>query len=258
VVAASWSPRDLFRQGSALNQSSRVHAWLSALVAASLFCALVGIGTALLQWLFSAYGATGVRPQVTLRLTGSVAGELSTVLLVILYLRSRNRSFADIGFGRPATIYGWIAAAMLAALFVGVMLMGPLRGRAALTEPSFFHLYNSVVAGLGAGFCEEVVFRGFVMSALSWAGIGRVTQVLASGLLFGLAHVGWATLGAAFDPRVFWGTLIPTAVLGMLYAGVYLLSRRSLTPVIVSHTITDMIIEPWLLLGALSGTLQQS
>jgi hypothetical protein len=84
-----------------------------------------------------------------------------------------------------------------------------------------------------------------------------VTQVLGSGLLFGLAHVGWTMLGAAFDPRLFLGTVISTAFLGMVYAGIYLVGGRSLTPVIVSHTITDVIIEPWLLLAALSGALQQ-
>jgi membrane protease YdiL (CAAX protease family) len=240
-----------------LNRSSRTYAWLSALIASFIFCVLVGIGSALLQWLFSGYGVAGARPQVTLRLTGSVLGEASTVLLVILYLRSRSRSLADIGFGRSSAVYGWIAAGVLTILFVGFMLMEPLRGRAPLGEISFFHLYNSVIAGLGAGFCEELVFRGFIMSVLSWAGVGRVTQVLASGVLFGLAHVGWVSLGAAFDPRLFLATVIPTAVFGMLYAGIYLLGGRSLTPVIVSHTITDMIIEPWLLLAALSGALQQ-
>jgi hypothetical protein len=41
----------------------------------------------------------------------------------------------------------------------------------------------------------------------------------------------------------------------MLYAGIYLLGKRSLTPVIASHAITDVIIEPWLLLAALSKAL---
>jgi membrane protease YdiL (CAAX protease family) len=238
-----------------LNQASRVHAWLSALIAASIFCILVGLGSALVQWLFSGYGATGIRPQVTLRLTGSVTGQVLAVLLMILYLRTQNHSLADIGFGRSSTIYGWISAGVLTVLFVGLMLMGPLKGRAPLAELSFFHLYNSTIAGLGAGFCEELVFRGFVMSVLSWAGVGRVTQVLASGLLFGLAHVGWTTLGAVFDPRLVLGPVISTTVLGVLYAGIYLVGKRSLTPVIVSHTITDVIIEPWLLLAALSKAL---
>lgn len=238
-----------------MNQSTRVHAWLSALIAAAIFCVLVGLGSALLQWLFSAYGATGVRPQVTLRLTGSVIGQVSAVRLMILYLRTKHHSLADIGFGRSSSIHGWISAGVLTASFVWLVLMGPLRGRALLAELSFFHLYNSVVAGLGAGFCEELVFRGFVMSVLSWAGVSRVTQVLASGLLFGLAHVGWTTMGPAFDPRAVLGPVISTTVLGMLYSVIYLVGKRSLTPVIVSHTITDVIIEPWLLLAALSKAL---
>ena len=240
-----------------MNQSSRLYAWLSVLIASFIFCVLVGIGSALLRRLFSGYGATGLRPQVTLRLTGSVVSQVLTILLLILYLRSQNQSLADIGLGRSSSTYGWIAAGVLTTLFIWLMLMGPLRGRAALAEISFFHLYNSIIAGLGAGFCEEMLFRGFVMSELSWAGVGRVTQVLASGLLFGLAHVGWTTLGTAFNLRLFLGTVIPTAVLGMLYAGIYLIGGRSLTPVIASHAITDMIIEPWLVLAALSGTLRQ-
>jgi hypothetical protein len=116
-------------------------------------------------------------------------------------------------------------------------------------------LYNSLVAGLGAGFCEEIVFRGFVMSVLSWAGIARVAQVLASGVLFGLAHVGWSALGAPFEPRVFLSTVGSTAVLGILYAVIYLIGGRSLGPVIASHAATDVVIEPWLLLAALSGSL---
>jgi hypothetical protein len=238
-----------------LNKPTRVHAWLSTLIAVAAFCILVALGSALLQWLFPGYAAGGMRPQVTLRLTGSVIGQVSAVLLLLLYLRAQNRSLTDIGFGRSSSIHGWISAAVLTALFVSLMLMGPLRARAPLTELSFFHLYNSVIAGLGAGFCEELVFRGFVMSVLSWAGVGRVAQVLASGLLFGLAHVGWTTLGSAFDPRLLLGPVISTTVLGILYSGIYLLGGRSLMPVIVSHTVTDVIIEPWLLLAALSEAL---
>jgi multisubunit Na+/H+ antiporter MnhB subunit len=142
-----------------VNRPSRASAWLSAFIASLTFCVLVGIGSAIVQWLFAGYGATGVRPQVTLRLTASVVGQVSTVLLVILYLRSRNRSLADIGFGRSASTYGWIAAGVLTTLFVGLMLTGPLRGQTALGELSIFHLYNSIIAGLGAGFCEGWSFE---------------------------------------------------------------------------------------------------
>ena len=38
-----------------------------------------------------------------------------------------------------------------------------------------------------------------------------------------------------------------------MMAGVYLAGGRSLTPAIVSHGIIDLLVEPWLLLYALTG-----
>lgn len=242
-------------QASPVRHRSLVAAWSRVLAAFVLFCALVAVGSMLLQRLFPGHAYQGIRSQATLRLTGSAAGELAAVLLLILYLRIRNRTLADIGFRWSSSIRGWIAAAVLTALYVGLVLIGPLRGHAALAELSLFHFYNSIVAGFAAGFCEEIVFRGFVMSELSWAGASRVTQVLASGVLFGLAHVGWAQFASTPDPRILLGAVIPTTILGLLYAGIYLLSKRSLAPVIASHAITDVIIEPWLVLTALSGAL---
>ncbi len=67
------------------------------------------------------------------------------------------------------------------------------------------HLSNYKINGVAQSSC------GFVMSELSWAGVGRFTQVVASGLLFGLAQVGWSTLGTGFNLRLFLGTVIPTA-----------------------------------------------
>lgn len=87
-----------------------MHAWLSVLIAAAVFCVLVGVGLAPVQWLFPGYGASGMRAPVTLRLTGSVAGQVSAVLVMILYLRSQNRSLADVGSGRASTFHGWIGA----------------------------------------------------------------------------------------------------------------------------------------------------
>jgi hypothetical protein len=40
-----------------------------------------------------------------------------------------------------------------------------------------------------------------------------------------------------------------TFVLGTALAITYLVGKRSLTPVIVSHVLVDLVIEPWLLLG---------
>ena len=42
---------------------------------------------------------------------------------------------------------------------------------------------------------------------------------------------------------------------GIKWRPSYLLGKRSLTPVIAGHAITDVIIEPWLLLAAFSKAL---
>jgi membrane protease YdiL (CAAX protease family) len=240
-----------------MNTSLRLRTWLVVCALSLVFCLAVGLSSGFLRWLFANYAAVSLRHQATLRITGAVIGQVATVLLLISYLRWQRRSLADLGLSGSAPAWGWISAFVLAAVISSLILLGPLRGGAPLSELSLFHIYNSLAAGLGAGFCEEIVFRGFVMSALSWAGSGRLAQVLVSALLFGLAHVGWTAIGPGFNARVFSSSVLPTAVFGALYAGIYLISKRSLMPVIMAHAITDMLIEPWLLLGALSGTLGQ-
>jgi hypothetical protein len=54
------------------------------------------------------------------------------------------------------------------------------------------------------------------------------------------------------------GSVTSTFVLGALLASIYLLSRRSLLPVIVAHVGIDLLIEPWLILYALSGGFARS
>jgi hypothetical protein len=40
-----------------------------------------------------------------------------------------------------------------------------------------------------------------------------------------------------------------TFVLGVALATTYVIGKRSLTPVIISHALIDILIEPWLLLS---------
>jgi multisubunit Na+/H+ antiporter MnhC subunit len=52
--------------------------------------------------------------------------------------------------------------------------------------------------------------------------------------------------------------VIGTAVFGLFCAGIYLLSRRSLMPVIISHGVIDFVIEPWLFLVAVQMAQQSA
>jgi len=212
----------------------------------------VGRGVA---WAFQSPAAQSSRALVTVRLSGSMLGELVVLLVLIVFLRSRGLSLRDLGIWQHAPARGWIIAAVITALYLWMTFAAVLRGQAPLGEASFFHIYNSLVAGLVAGFVEEIFYRGFVMSELGWSGFGPVVQVIASGVLFGISHTGWGLFSGNINWPAIIGSISATAILGAAYAVAYRASRNSLMPVIAGHAITDILIEPWLLLAAVSGAM---
>ena len=121
-----------------------------------------------------------------------------------------------------------------------------LRLAAALT------LAAAVSLAATAGICEEILFRGFIFSALrNWH--GTLIAAAITGVLFGAVHAGSAP---ALD-------LVPLAALGV---GLCLLYRRtgSLYPCFVAHSLNNSIafasLESWnlgewalLLAGSLAG-----
>ena len=80
-----------------------------------------------------------------------------------------------------------------------------------------------------AGLCEEFLYRGFAMAALARAGLGAWLVVLASSLLFGLAH--------SYQGK---GGMVMTFVVGLVL-GVSRLTYNSLVPAIVWHGAVDVV-----------------
>lgn len=235
---------------------SRLQAVATVIVATVLFLVIVGLVGSGLGDLLRDYAARALRAHATVTITGSAVGELIVIALLIVYLGRRGHSLRDFGLWRAAPVHGWIIASLVTAIFVWVTF-GALRGHAALTEVSVFHIYNSLLAGLVAGFVEESFFRGFVMSELRWGGFGGITQVIVSGVLFGIAHSGWGLFSSHLNWSALVGSVIATMVLGWGFALAYLASRRSLMPVIAGHLIMDCLIEPWLVLTAVSAATGQ-
>jgi membrane protease YdiL (CAAX protease family) len=102
----------------------------------------------------------------------------------------------------------------------------------------------ALIAALVAGVVEEVIFRGYVMTTLARMGYRNLVQVLVSGTAFAIADVYRFA-----PPATFLATQGFTLVLGIALGMVYVIGKRSLTPVIVSHALIDAMIEPWLLLS---------
>jgi membrane protease YdiL (CAAX protease family) len=79
-----------------------------------------------------------------------------------------------------------------------------------------------------AGVCEEFLYRGFAMAALTRAGLPLWSVVLLSAILFGLAHI--------YQGR---GGFVSTLVIGTVF-GTVRIAYDSLVPVMVWHAAVDI------------------
>jgi len=243
--------------GSVVSQPSRSGSVVAIVVGTLLFVLIVGLTSTGLRVLLQSHFSATPRARATLAITGSALGEIILLFLLVYFLHGKGRSLRYLGLWRASPLRGWIVAAVVTALYLAATLMGALRGHAVLAEFSIFHIYNSLTAGITAGFIEEFFFRGWIMAELSESGFGKSVQVLLSGILFGFAHIGWGLLGGRVQGVAIAGAFVSTSVLGLLYAITYLASRRSLMPVVAGHVIMDVLIEPWLILATLSGTIMR-
>jgi membrane protease YdiL (CAAX protease family) len=197
---------------------------------------------------------TGPRDTVAVRAVSSIALVWSMFIATYFLMRLRGQTLSDIGFGRPARIWGWLLALLFAALYGGGTLFGMMKaGAPVTTDWSFFRIAIALGIGVSAGICEETVFRGFIMGQARDGGAHWIIQILLSALLFGAAHAGWGGLSGHIQIQQVIGAMTATAILGLMMAVSYVAGGRSLTPVIIAHGIIDILVEPWLLLFAVIG-----
>lgn len=232
--------------------STKARAWLESIILTLLFAALIQLCVALVRmaWPMSSQSPPA---RVVVQISAIAAGELATVAVLAVYLRRRGSSLTSFGLGASGTVVAWVAAILLGMLTAFSGLSNPalhLPSKLhALVDPAPWHLYSAVVVGLTAGFCEELVFRGYIMRQLAAAGHGGVVQVAGSAVLFGVAHAGLLRLGVVAALLV----IVPTAMLGAVYSAIVIVGRRSLWPVILSHFINDFAVIPWVFLAVASS-----
>ena len=193
-------------------------------------------------------------PRYLWSLAGPVVAEWVFVLGAILVVRHRGESLREIGLWRRSNWAGWISALAFAAITIASNLrffprMGiPIHYAFA---PTGFHLAASLLTGVTAGFCEEVLFRGLLMTHFAKAGYSRTAQVIVPGISFGFSHLRYAVHGFVAAA----GIMVPTAVLGMLWGISYLLGRRALLPCMVAHFLNDATALSWLGFFMFKGSL---
>jgi membrane protease YdiL (CAAX protease family) len=107
---------------------------------------------------------------------------------------------------------------------------GPVQAIAERILPqSAVELLPYLALAITAGLCEEFLYRGFAMAALARAGLAAWLVVLASSVLFGLAH--------SYQGR---GGIVMTFVVGLVL-GVSRLTYNSLVPAIFWHSAVDVV-----------------
>ncbi len=182
-------------------------------------------------------------------LAGTIVGELAALGVLVLILRREGIRLSDLGFGKPATWQAFGLAFLVVVIYCGVTAFNPFVGSHLLQWSPLKAL--ALLAAIVAGLVEEMIFRGYLMTAVMRMGYGKIFQVLASGILFALAHLyGFTSLISLLGVQVF------TLALGLALGGIYLIGKRSLTPVILCHALIDMVIEPWLLLSFFRGQVR--
>lgn len=163
--------------------------------------------------------------------------------VIIVWQRSRGSSLAELGWGRPTSVSALILAVLMGAAYLSSSAFAAhyvLPG----VDVTAFHWSRVALlpVGLFLAIGEETMMRGFFMTELQKARVATWLQIVASGVCSAVYH-------ALQNPTLI--GFIPAFVLFSMHAGLYVLGKRSLTPVIITHSIYHILGEPYLLMMAL-------
>ena len=208
----------------------------------------LGIVTVLLFLLIGPnFGPIPLTLRQSLSLEGSVIGMLvwfwvafSIIIAAILRLSgiSLRELLSYVGVGAPsrlwANIVGVIVGLLMAASFYGNILQ--FAPDTNIAQIDGFRILTVLLASTGV-VLEDIITRGWFMNQLRELQIPNWVQAVASALLFALYHTVWA----GFNIFAF----IASVVLGLILSGLFLWGKRSLTPVIIAHSLSVILAEPF-------------
>jgi len=178
---------------------------------------------------------------LTVVLVASLVLELIMLLSVALFgLYKHGASWADLGLRRPQRGGLWLPFILvliglaLVYVYVALLNLAGAEPESGVPEQAFDNvapLLLLVVLSLAfAPFMEEIFFRGFVFAGLRgrW---GTLRAALASGLLFGLAHLG--NTDSLY-------LVVPISAVGALFALGYAFSDSVLVA-ILAHFLFNLV-----------------
>ena len=226
---------------------SKLRAWGDALIITLLGCLLAGVGCFLLLGNY-------LRQQVDSQQLDlfhaalwweiAFAAAMGIILsVIIVWQRVRGSSLRELGWGKPTPTLALVLAVLLGVAYLAGCYFGArfvLRGVDVL-ELSWVR-FALIPLGIFLAFGEETMMRGFFMTQLQKVRVATWVQILASGACSAVYH-------ALQNPTLL--GFLPSFVLFALHAGLYVLGKRSLTPVVLTHSMYHVFGQPYLLMMAL-------
>lgn len=175
------------------------------------------------------------------RSTMAVEWALSAVVVGLWILPGRAPGSLGLGVGRGAGWWIGVALGLAACIFVYAQAASVLKDPEGLPaiRKQFGSLENMLprstaetrafnALSVTAGVCEEVLYRGFLIAYLK-AITGAWPSALLSSAVFGLGHSYQGTKG-----------VIKTGILGLVMAGLYVISGSLIVPIVV-HAVIDIV-----------------
>jgi hypothetical protein len=186
----------------------------------------------------------------------TIAGVVLWVPVAQVILGNPPPFVCDLGFlsGPRGTPLAWSLGMVIAVLYATYAIRNIPLVREHWRALSFMKLLGLLVA-IAAAVVEEAFFRRMLMNMLMREGWSSVAQVVASGLVFGVAHASWALITGHLVAGI--GAMIATGTLGTGLGLVYILGDRSLAPVIIAHFVVTATIQPGIMFAAFSGQMRQ-
>jgi membrane protease YdiL (CAAX protease family) len=164
----------------------------------------------------------------------------SIIIAVILRMSggmSLGELFRSLGLGAPSRTAANIAGLVLGLVWGSLFLTSIFQfdPDANIAQINGFRVAAALLAA-GGTLLEDFVTRGFLMNQMQQAKMSNWVQVLVSALVFALYHTIWGF-------NIF--SFIFSVVYGLLLGGLFIWGKRSLTPVILGHSLAVLISEPF-------------
>jgi uncharacterized protein len=215
--------------------------WDFVLIFAALLIAIPWRGRLRLRQLLSAE-RVGSKEKITLYAT-TIAFQWILAMLVAWRALARGLTPIELGLSSAGWMHmllpGLLGAVALGGLhWLNLRRMGGMEGpgpdlmrslASRILPDSSLEMLPYFALAVTAGVCEEFLYRGFAMAALSGVGVPTWLVVLLTSLLFGMAHTYQGISG-----------VVGTSLLGIVLGGFRVLFQ-SIIPLSLWHTTVDLV-----------------